>query len=177
MTDSYTPTRIFTEQGELHLQEYLVREQCRPRVRAVKYSNIDQVKVAAGIEQSILGANAVVLAPSNPFISIGPILAIRGMKELLRRSARPVLAVTPIVGGAALKGPAAKMLLELECPVSALGVAQIYQGLVDVFVLDNRDVALKPEIKSLGMEVSVTDTIMRTFSDKVRLARHLLELL
>ncbi len=177
MADSYAPTRILTDQADLHLQEYLVREQCGPRVRAVQYSNIEQVKVTEGIEQSILGADAVILAPSNPFISIGPILAIPGMKKLLNSSARPVVAVSPIVGGAALKGPAAKMLLELGHPVSALGVAQIYQGLVDVFVLDNRDVALKEEIESLGMKVSATETVMNTLNDKVRTACHLLELL
>jgi LPPG:FO 2-phospho-L-lactate transferase len=177
MTNSYVPTRILTDFGELHLQEYLVREQCRPRVRGLKYSNVEQAQLPAGIEPSILGADAVILAPSNPFISIGPMLAVPGMKQLLGRTAAPVLAVTPIVGGRALKGPAATMLLELGYPVSALGVAQIYQDLADVFVLDNQDMVLKKEIEALGMKVSTTDTVMSTLNDKTRMARYLLELL
>jgi LPPG:FO 2-phospho-L-lactate transferase len=177
MTNSYTPTRILTDLGDLHLQEYLVREQCRPRVREVKYSNVEQAQLPPGIEECISAADAVILAPSNPFISIGPILAIPGMKQVLSRAAAPVLAVTPIVGGRALKGPAAAMLLELGYSGSALGVAQVYQGLVDVFVVDNQDMVLKEEIEVLGMKVRAADTIMTTFEDKTRLARHLLELL
>jgi LPPG:FO 2-phospho-L-lactate transferase len=175
MTNSYTPTRILTDSGELHLQEYLVREQCQPRVRGVNYSNVEQAQMPAGMEESILAADAVILAPSNPFISIGPILAVPGMKQALCRTAAPVLAVTPIVGGRALKGPAAKMLLELGHPASALGVAQIYRGLAKVFVLDRQDMALKDEIEALGMKVSTTDTVMNNLDDKARLARHLLE--
>jgi LPPG:FO 2-phospho-L-lactate transferase len=177
MTNSYTPTRILSDWGDLHLQEYLVREQCRPKVREVRYFNVEQAQLAPGIEECILAADAVILAPSNPFISIGPILAIPGMKQVLSRTAAPVLAVTPIVGGRALKGPAATMLLELGYSVSALGVAQVYQGLVDVFVVDNQDMVLKGEIEVLGMKVSAADTVMSTLEDKTRLARHLLELL
>ena len=177
MTNSYTPTRILTDLGDLHLQEYLVREQCRPRVREVRYSNVEQAQLAPGIEECILAADAVILAPSNPFISIGPILAIPGMKQVLSRTAAPVLAVTPIVGGRALKGPAATMLLELGYSASALGVARVYQGLVDVFVVDNQDMVLRGEIEVLGMKVNAADTVMSTFEDKTRLARHLLELL
>ena len=177
MTNSYTPTRILTDLGDLHLQEYLVREQCRPKVREVKYFNVEQAQLAPGIEECILAADAVILAPSNPFISIGPILAIPGMKQVLSRTSAPVLAVTPIVGGRALKGPAATMLLELGYSASALGVARGYQGLVDVFVVDNQDMVLKGEIEVLGMKVNAADTVMSTFEDKTRLARHLLELL
>ncbi len=177
MTNSYTPTRILSDWGDLHLQEYLVREQCRPRVREVRYSNVEQAQLAPGIEECILAADAVILAPSNPFISIGPILAIPGMKQVLSRTAAPVLAVTPIVGGRALKGPAATMLLELGYSASALGVARVYQGLVDVFVVDNQDMVLRGEIEVLGMKVNAADTVMSTFEDKTRLARHLLELL
>ena len=177
MTNSYTPTRILTDLGDLHLQEYLVREQCRPKVREVRYFNVEQAQLAPGIEECILAADAVILAPSNPFISIGPILAIPGMKQVLSRTAAPVLAVTPIVGGRALKGPAATMLLELGYSASALGVARVYQGLVDVFVVDNKDMVLRGEIEVLGMKVNAADTVMSTFEDKTRLARHLLELL
>ena len=177
MSDAYTPTRILTDQGDFNLQEYLVRERCQPRVQELRYSDIEQARPAAGIAESLLSADAVILAPSNPFISIGPILAVPRMKELLSETAAPVVAITPIVGGVALKGPAAKMLLELGYPVSAVGVAQIYRDLVDLFVLDNQDAALQPQIEALGMKVSTTDTVMNTLNDKVRLACHLLELL
>jgi LPPG:FO 2-phospho-L-lactate transferase len=176
MTDSYTPTRILTDQGDLHLQEYLVREQSRPFMRGVKYSNIEQAQAVTGIKESILKADAVLLGPSNPFISIGPILAVPGMKELLRRTDVPIIAVTPIVCGKALKGPAAKMLLELGHPVSALGVAQVYQGLVDVFVLDKRDADLREKIEALGMKVSITDTVMNNLDEKVKMACQVLGL-
>jgi LPPG:FO 2-phospho-L-lactate transferase len=176
MTNAYTPTFLVTDQGEFHLQEYLVREQGRPRVRELRYSNIGQTQPVPGTQEVLLEAEAVLIGPSNPFISIGPILAVPGMKELLLRTSAPVIAVTPIVCGQALKGPAAKMLQELGHPVSALGVARIYEDVVDIFVLDERDLGLREEVKRLGMEVSITDTVMDSFDEKVRLARQLLEL-
>jgi LPPG:FO 2-phospho-L-lactate transferase len=176
MTDSYTPTRVLTDEGELHLQEYLVREQSRPRIRGLNYSHIEQAQPGPGIEQAVLNADAVFLGPSNPFISIGPILAVPGLKELLLQTRAPVIAITPIVCGQALKGPAAKMLSELGHSVSAVGVARIYQHLVDVFVLDERDASLQEEIRALGMKVSMADTVMNTLDDKVRLAYHVSEL-
>ena len=171
MTESYTPTRILTEQGELHLQEYLVREKCRPRVLQVSYRHVEQSRLPPGLPEKVAGACRVVIAPSNPLISIGPILAVPGMKDLLRGSGLPVTAVSPLVGGRALKGPAAKMLRELGHPASALGVARLLQGVGNQFVLDTQDKALKPEIESLGMQVKVTNTVMTGLADKVALAQ------
>jgi len=175
MTNSYTPTFLSTDQGEFHLQEYLIREQIRPRVRELRYSNVGQARPVPRAEDALLKAEAVLIAPSNPFISIGPILGVPGMKQLLLRTSAPVIAVTPIVCGRALKGPAAKMLEELGHPVSALGVAQIYRDFVDMFVLDERDLGLREEVAHLGMKVRTADTVMDTLDDKIRLARKLLE--
>ncbi len=170
MTESYTPTRIVTEQGELHLQEYLVREQCRPRVLQVRYPQVERSRLPPGLPEKVASACRVVVAPSNPLISIGPILAVPGMKDLLQGSGLPVTAVSPLVGGKALKGPAAKMLSELGYPASALGVARMLQGVANQFVLDRQDRALKEEIEGLGMQVKVTNTVMTSLADKVALA-------
>ncbi len=170
MTESYTPTRILTEQGELHLQEYLVREQCRPRVLQVRYPQVERSRLPPGLPEKVASASRVVVAPSNPLISIGPILAVPGMRDLLGSSALPVTAVSPLVGGRALKGPAAKMLRELGIPASALGVARMLQGVANQFVLDRQDRALKEEIAGLGMQVKVTNTVMTSLADKVALA-------
>ena len=170
MTESYTPTRIVTEQGELHLQEYLVREQCRPRVLQVRYPQVERSRLPPGLPEKVASASRVVVAPSNPLISIGPILAVPGMKDLLQGSGLPITAVSPLVGGKALKGPAAKMLRELGIPASALGVARMLQGVANQFVLDRQDRALKEEIAGLGMQVKVTNTVMTSLADKVALA-------
>ena len=170
MTESYTPTRIVTEQGELHLQEYLVREQCRPRVLQVRYPQVERSRLPPGLPEKVASASRVVVAPSNPLISIGPILAVPGMRDLLGSSGLPVTAVSPLVGGRALKGPAAKMLKELGHSASALGVARMLQGVANQFVLDRQDSALKEEIEGLGMQVKVTNTVMTSLADKVALA-------
>ena len=177
MTDAYVPTRIVTDGGDLHLQEYLVRNQSCPAVRKLYYSNIEQALPTPQVKESILGAKGILVCPSNPFISIGPILAVPGLRGFLQSTGAPVIAVTPIVGGRAIKGPAAKMLQELGFPVSAHGVARIYQGLVDVFVLDERDSDLKKEIGSLGMQVILSNTVMTNLEEKLSLARRVLEVM
>ncbi len=177
MTDSYTPTHLITDQGELHLQEYLIREKCRPVVRDLRYVDMETADPAPGTAEAILEAEGVFLCPSNPFISIGPILAVPGIRELLVQTDTPVFAITPIVNHRALKGPAAKMLEELGHPVSPVAVAKLYQDFLDVFVLDEQDAQLREEIEALDLKVLVTDTIMNDDQEKVRLAGKLLEML
>ena len=177
MTDSYVPTYLVTDQGELHLQEYLVREQCRPILRELRYSNIEQAQPAPGVAEAILKAEVVLLCPSNPFISIGPILAVPGLKELLLETEAPVFAVTPIVNQQALKGPTAKMLRELAYAVSPTSIAEIYKDFLDVFVLDERDCQLREEIEALNIKVLTSDTLMTNLEDKINLARRLLGML
>jgi LPPG:FO 2-phospho-L-lactate transferase len=175
MTDTYTPTRIITDEGEMHLQEYLIKRRCEPRVREIRYHGIEATQPAPGVKEAILEADMVVICPSNPFISIGPIMAVPEVRSTLqeaRNRARPiVIAISPIVGGRALKGPAAEMLRDMGHEVSARGVAELYRDIVHFFVIDKEDAHLAADIEQLGVGVLVTDTIMITREDKRRLAR------
>lgn len=175
MTDAYTPTRVVTDEGEMHFQEYFVRRRAEPRVERVFFENIEYAEAAPGVTAAINDAAAVVICPSNPFISIGPILGVPGVREALRKTRAVVIAVTPIIGGKALKGPAADMLRDLGHEVSARGVAIIYRDFVDVFVLDETDRVMAQAIEELGMKAIVTDTVMTTLEDKRRLAERVLE--
>jgi LPPG:FO 2-phospho-L-lactate transferase len=175
MTDSYAPTRVLTDEGEMHLQEYMVGRKCEPRVREIRFPGIESVSAAPGVEQSIRDADAVIVGPSNPFISIGPILAVPGIRRALEETKALVLAITPIVGGCALKGPAANMLRDLGHEVSAAGVAKMYRDFADVFVLDRRDAALRQAIEGFGLRVYDTDTVMNSIEDKRRLALEVLD--
>lgn len=177
MTDAYTPTRIQTDEGEMHFQEYFVRRKCEPQVQGIRFDNVQTAEPAPGVMPAILSADAVIICPSNPFISIGPILAVRGIREALRETTATVLAVTPIIEGKALKGPAADMLRDLGHEVSAAAVARMYRDLLDVFVLDNRDLRCAAEIEELGIRVFSADTIMTTTEIKQQLARRILEIL
>jgi LPPG:FO 2-phospho-L-lactate transferase len=177
MAEEFTPTLVDTDAGLLHLQEYLIREHCEPRVNRLEYRGIEASRPVQGTEEALLQAEAVLICPSNPFISIGPILAVPGMKDLVRRSDGPVIAVSPIIQGRAVKGPAAKMLGELGMDVSAVGVAEIYRGIADVFVLDVRDSALRESIEALDMEVVITDTLMNSLEAKVALAGVIMRML
>ena len=177
MTDSFVPTYLVTDQGELHLQEYLVRERCRPVVKELRYLNIEKARPAPGVADAILKAEAVLLCPSNPFISIGPILAVPGLRELLIQTRAPVVAVTPIVNQRALKGPTAKMLSELGYAVSPTAIAGIYQDFLDVFVLDESDKELQEEIEALDLRVVTSRTVMNNTQEKTDLARRILEIL
>jgi LPPG:FO 2-phospho-L-lactate transferase len=174
MTDDYTPTRVITDEREMHFQEYFVRCHCEPRVRAIRFEGIETAHPSPGVESAILEADAVVICPSNPFISIGPILAVPGVRRALEETAAPVVAITPIIGGKALKGPAADMLRDLGHEVSAAGVAAVYDDLVDVFVLDQQDADLSQAIEQIGVRPAVTSTVMNTLEDKQRLAEFVL---
>ena len=177
MTNDYTPTRVVTNEGEMHFQEYFVRRRCEPQVHEIRFERIEAATPAPGVRSAMLEADAVVICPSNPFISINPILAVPGMRDAIKETRAPVIAITPIIGGRALKGPAADMLRDLGYEVSARGVASVYRDFVDLFVLDEVDRAIKPEIEELGLRVEVADTVMNTLEDKQRLAKSVLEFL
>ncbi|HWO01678.1 MAG TPA: 2-phospho-L-lactate transferase [Blastocatellia bacterium] len=170
MSDAYTPTQIATDEGEMHFQEYFVKRQCEPRVRGIRFDGIESVQPAQGVLDSILDADAVIVCPSNPFISIGPILAVPGVRDALRRTRSTVIAITPIIGGRALKGPTADMLRDLGHEVSAQAVAAMYQDFLDIFVLDVTDASVGPAIGALNVDVRSTDTLMNTLAEKERLA-------
>ena len=176
MTDAYTPTRVITDEGDMHFQEYFVRRRCEPRVREIRFDHIDSSESAPGVLSAILEANAVIICPSNPFISIGPILAVPGVRETLRETHATVVAITPIIGGRALKGPAADMLHDLGHEVSARGVAAMYGDFLDAFLADELDQEIADEIRGLGMEVFSTDTVMNTLEDKEHVAQCVLDI-
>ena len=177
MSDDRVRTQVKTRHGTLDFQTYFVRRGARDTVRAVTFAGAKRARPAAGLLRAIRDASAIIVCPSNPIISIGPILAVPGIREALRKTAAPVAAVSPIVGGRALKGPAARMMKSLGMRVSALGVAELYRDFVDVFVLDKVDEEQAAGIEKLGMLVVVTDTIMTGTSRKKALARAVLEAL
>jgi LPPG:FO 2-phospho-L-lactate transferase len=175
MTDTHTPTTIITAEGEMHFQEYLVKRRAQPKVAGIRFENIESAKPAPGVAQAVLRSDAIIICPSNPLISIGPILAVPGMRGLLERAEAPVVAISPVVGGASLKGPTDRMLGDLGMQVSAAQVAQLYCDIADVFILDIQDKAAKPEIENMGLKVCVTDTVMSGLEEKIRLAKFTLE--
>jgi LPPG:FO 2-phospho-L-lactate transferase len=176
MTDAYTPTRVVTDEGEMHFQQYFVGRRAEPRVKSLHFDNIEAAEAAPGVLDAIREADTIIICPSNPFISIGPILAVPGIRDELRTTRANVVAITPIIAGRALKGPAADMLRDLGYEVSARAVAAMYQDFCDVFVLDTKDAALRPQIEALGLRVVVTDTVMQTLADKQRLARDVMQI-
>jgi LPPG:FO 2-phospho-L-lactate transferase len=172
MSDSPVRTVVKTADGELAFQDYFVRLRCEVPVGGFRLAGIETAGTTPEIEAA-LGApdlRAIVLCPSNPYVSIDPILSVGGMREALAKRPAPLVAVSPIIAGAAVKGPAAKMLRELGQDVSALGVARHYAGLIDGFVIDDADTALAGKIQALGMQVLVTGTLMRDDADRKRLA-------
>lgn len=175
MTDDRVATLIETPDGTLDFQDYFVGRRQRDRVLGVTFAGIERSTPSEAALAAIGAADAVVIAPSNPIVSIGPILAVPSMADALRATPAPVVAVSPIVGGKALKGPAASMLESLGHEVSARGVARIYGTLIDGLVIDETDRALTPEIELLGVRVLVTGTVMGDGPDRERLAREILD--
>jgi LPPG:FO 2-phospho-L-lactate transferase len=173
MTNGIVRTHLRTADGWLDFQDYFVRHRCAPQVLEVIYDG----DAAARAHPDVLAAlgdprlRAVVICPSNPFLSIEPILAVGGLREAIARAAAPVIAVSPIIGGRAVKGPTAKMMSELGVEVSAAAVARRYQDLLDAYVLDRADAA---EAAKLAIPVTVADTLMTTLVDRENLARHVL---
>jgi LPPG:FO 2-phospho-L-lactate transferase len=155
----------------------MVRLRTEVEVRGFRFAGVEAARPAPGVIEALAEARAVIIAPSNPFVSIGPILAVPGVREALAASPARRAAVSPIIAGQVVKGPAAKMLASLGHEVSALGVARLYRGLIDLFVLDTADAALAPAVEALGMRVLVTETLMSTPERKQALAVAILEAL
>ena len=174
-TDQRVRTMVGTDAGEIDFQEYFVHRQQADEVRSVRFEGIDAARPSPAALMALASADLVVIGPSNPIVSIGPILAVPGMREALLASPAPRLAVSGIVAGKALRGPADRMLTSLGHESSALGVARLYAGLVERFVVDELDAALAPAIEALGMTVSVLPTVMGSDQDRADLARALLD--
>ena len=175
MADAPVRTQVRTDEGWLDFQEYFVHRRQGPEVREVRFAG--DLTPTPAVADALAAAEVIVIGPSNPIVSIGPILAgpIRGLVAERARAGIPVVAVSPIVGGVALKGPADRMLVSLGHESSARGVARIYRDLATAFVLDTVDAALEPEIAGLGFRTLVTDTIMADHAGRARLARTVLE--
>ncbi len=177
MTDQPVRTEVLTDDGWLEFQEYFVRRHHEPEVREVRFHGIEDARPTPEVLAAIEAADVIVIAPSNPIVSIGPILALPGMTAAVlqtRERGVPVLAVSGIIGGKALKGPADRMLASLGEVSSAVGVAARYRDLISHFVMDDIDAALRPELDELGVETLVTDTIMRDDAGRARLGAEIL---
>ena len=182
VTDQPLRTHVRTDEGVLAFQDYFVRRRCEPTVSGFEFRGAESAQASAALMDALTDAalSQVVICPSNPFVSVGPMLALSALSGALTRAAAPVVAVSPIVGGRALKGPAAAMLTALGYPLSALGVVRYYAdtapGLLHTFVIDSMDSALIPEIETLVPRCLATEIVMHTPQDRRRLARWLTQL-
>ncbi|MEJ7837435.1 MAG: 2-phospho-L-lactate transferase [Thermomicrobiales bacterium] len=175
MTNDRVATLIETAEGRLDFQDYFVARRQQDVVLGVRFDGIAHASPAPGVIEAIADSDVVVIAPSNPVVSIGPILAVEGVGQALETTSALRIGVSPIIGGKALKGPADRMLASLGHEVSSLGVARIYEGLLDWFVIDDADNDLAPQIEALGMAVLITDTIMSDRGKRATLARSILD--
>src|SRR6266481_1011022 len=176
MSDDPIASMIDSNEGPLHFQEYLVKRRTEPLVRGIRFAGADSARPAPGVLEAIRDADRVILCPSNPLISIGPILAVPGIREQLRTHKEKVFAVCPIVGGKSLKGPSDKMLAQLGHEPTALGVAKLYAEFTGTFVIDPADRKQTAPIAALGMKVVILPTVMKTPAQKRKLASALLSL-
>jgi LPPG:FO 2-phospho-L-lactate transferase len=169
MSDQPVRTMVDTDTGELAFQEYFVHRRCEPRVKGFRFEHVEKAEPAPGVEEALLATDAVIICPSNPWVSIDPILRV--VKEINK----PVYAVSPIVGGQAVKGPAAKMYHELGIEPSAFAVANHYRGLLTGFLMDKIDTQLIESVRDLNIQVHVTNTLMNSLEDRRQLAGDILE--
>jgi LPPG:FO 2-phospho-L-lactate transferase len=171
MSDAPVETRVQTPAGELSFQEYFVMRRYQDTVSSVRFVGAENAQPAPGVVKAILSAEAVLLAPSNPVTSIGPMLAVAGIRNALCQTSAPVAAISPIVGGAAVSGPAGVLMAAHGLPVSPAGVAQAYEDFLDVLIADVRDQEVVEKIERPGLRVHGTNTIMKTTADRIELAR------
>ncbi len=174
VTDNFLRTKVRTRDGVLDFQEWFVRRGARDPVREILFDGAEQARPAPDVLTAVTDADAVILAPSNPFVSVGPILAVPGVRDSLCQTRAEVVAVSPIVGGATIKGPAAQMLRDQGLDASAVAVGRLYVDFLDGIVIDSVDADLAPEIEAMGLAVTVTDTIMGSVEKKAALARAVL---
>ncbi|MGH7370150.1 MAG: 2-phospho-L-lactate transferase [Candidatus Methylomirabilaceae bacterium] len=171
MTNALVSTIVLTDRGPTALQEYLVRDGAKPAVRGISFDGVVRSRPAPGVLEAIETCQGVILCPSNPIISIGPILSVPGIRDALRTTGTPVVGVSPVVGGRSLKGPTDKLLAGLGYDVSALSVARIYQDLLDLFIIDRVDAELIPAIEALQVRVRAAAAVMGNLEAKISLAK------
>jgi len=176
MSNSRVETRVGTPVGELSFQEYFVERWYQDPVESVRYAGASDAEPAPGVINAIRGSEAVILAPSNPVSSIAPIMAVPGIREALRESRARIAAISPIVAGAAVSGPAGILMQAQGFPVSIAGVAEFYHDFLDLLVVDSKDRRMAEELQKSGMKVHCTQTLMRTQEDRIALAKAVLQL-
>lgn len=174
MTDDKFETRVKIDEGTVHFQEYMVKKGAKDRVLGVEFVGAKEAKPAIGVLDSIKNSELVIVCPSNPIVSIGTILAMEGVRDALKDSHARKIAISPLVAGAPIKGPADKLLRGLGLEVSAYSVAKLYCDFLDTFVLDVADASEKSRIEELGLKVKVTNTLMKNIECKAELARTVL---
>jgi len=174
-TDDRLRTRVLTDDGDLEFQRYFVERGQRDEVRGISFEGAAEARPTPAVLEALRNAELVVIGPSNPIVSIEPTLAIPGLREAVATASGRKIGVSPIVAGRALKGPTDRMLASLGHEVSALGVARLYAGLLDLYVLDEADAELAPGVAGLGMQALVAQTVMKTDADRAALARFLID--
>jgi LPPG:FO 2-phospho-L-lactate transferase len=184
MSDDAVHTLVDTNEGELAFQDYFVRQQCKPAVRGVRFSGIETATLSPEVRAALNDPDlrAVIICPSNPLLSIAPILAVQGMRDALQKTAATVIVVSPLVGGQAVKGPTAKMLQEMHIPTDSNSIADFYAGLLDVLVIDECDAKDAENFSAADFSVpnfaiQTRKTLMQTDADKLALATSLLQLI
>ena len=174
MSNARVETRVDTPIGELSFEEYFVQRWYQDPVNSIRFAGIENAEPAPGVIDAIMSATVVLLAPSNPVTSIGPILAVPGIMEALKQTRAPVAAVSPIIGNTAVSGPAGILMAAQGLPVSIAGVAQAYREFLDILVVDSRDAKAAEELRKSGLRVHCANTIMGTADEKIDLARQVL---
>jgi len=174
MTNDKFETRVITDVGPIHFEEYLVKRGSRDRVLGVEYAGSESAKPAAGVLESIIDSELVIICPSNPIVSIGTILSVKGVRDALKSTKARRVAISPIVSGKPIKGPADKLLKGLGLEVSAFSVAKLYSDFLDTFILDKVDAKEQDQIENLSIETVATNTIMKSLKDKIELAKTVL---
>ncbi|MEM2237850.1 MAG: 2-phospho-L-lactate transferase [Candidatus Caldarchaeum sp.] len=177
MSDDRVRTLVETDKGVMPFQRYFVKYGHGLRVLGVRFDGVEKARPTPQVMEALDSSKAVVLCPSNPVVSIGPILSLKGLREKLRNFTGQILAVSPIVAGKALRGPAADMMRAVGVEASALGVAELYKDFLDILVVDDQDSELVDGINALGIKALTTDTVMKSLEDKVRLAKFCLHAL
>lgn len=177
MSDDKIATMVVTDSETIHFEEYLIKRGTQDKVVGIDFEGIKNSKPACEVVDSILNSDAIILCPSNPLVSIGPILSVPGVRDAMKTTKTKKIAISPIVGGLTIKGPADKMMRGLGIEVSAYGVALMYQDFLDIFVIDTVDKDQKSRIEALDIDVVTTNTVMKTLDDKIKLAKTVLKLI
>ncbi|MFW9900670.1 MAG: 2-phospho-L-lactate transferase CofD family protein, partial [Candidatus Thorarchaeota archaeon] len=176
MCNEPVETYIMTSVGKMHFEEFFIKYQCKPEILKIEFKGIEEAVPVEGILQYIEEAKKIIICPSNPIVSIGTILQVKGIKKALSLVKDKVIAISPIIEGASVKGPADKMMKSLGLEVSCVGVAKFYQDFLGHFIIDNRDSKLQPLIEELGIKTYLYDTIMTDLRKKIELAQFVINL-